>query len=108
MEKHELMIIADYSQGTSLTLEELCEICHVPPHLIDELMAYEIIHPRQATYDQAFDLAELKRIQTALRLQHDFELNLSGVALALDLLDELKMLREEAALLKRHVKTTKL
>jgi chaperone modulatory protein CbpM len=103
MVKHELMIIADYSQDTALSLEELCEICHISSDLIHDLIAYEIIHPKQPSTDRwVFDLAELKRIQIALRLQRDLEVNLAGVAVVLDLLDELEALRKNSELLERH------
>jgi chaperone modulatory protein CbpM len=35
----------------------------------------------------------LARVQRALRLQHDFGVNLAGAALALDLLEEVERLR---------------
>jgi len=103
MDKHELMIIADYSQDVSLTLKELCDICRVSSQLIDDLVEYEIIIPKQSNQEQwLFDIAELKRIQTALRLQRHLELNWAGVALVLDLLDEIHTLREQSVLLEKH------
>jgi chaperone modulatory protein CbpM len=37
----------------------------------------------------------LRRARTALRLQRDLEINLPGVALALELMEELERLRRE-------------
>jgi len=37
----------------------------------------------------------LRRARTALRLQRDLEINLPGVALALELMEELEALRRE-------------
>ncbi|VVC75310.1 Chaperone modulatory protein CbpM [Aquicella siphonis] len=102
MVKHELMIIADYSDESSLTLEELCSICQISPDTVQEFIAYEIIHPAQSRRDQPlFGLAELQRVKTALRLQHDLEVNMAGVALVLDLLDEMESLRARAEFLER-------
>jgi chaperone modulatory protein CbpM len=42
-----------------------------------------------------FSGAALRRARVAVRLERDLELNLAGVALALDLLDELAQLRHE-------------
>ena len=42
-----------------------------------------------------FSGAALRRVRRALRLERDLELNLAGVALALDLMDELEQLRNE-------------
>jgi len=41
-----------------------------------------------------FTYTEIRRVQTAVRLQRDLRINLPGCALALDLLDELEELRQ--------------
>jgi len=43
----------------------------------------------------------LLRVQTTLRLQRDLEVNLAGAVLALELLDEIKQLRQQVAFLQR-------
>lgn len=101
----EIMIIADYSQNDSFTLKELCDICRISSELIDDLMEYQIITEKSFQHEEwRFNNVELKRIQTALRLQHDLEINWSGIALVLDLLDELHALREQSELLERILK----
>lgn len=103
MSEKEIVIIADYSQDTPLTLAELCEICDIPSDFIYHLIEYEIIHPRgSAPNEWVFELAELKRIKTVLRLQRDLEINLAGAAVVLDLLDQLKALDEEVELIEKH------
>lgn len=104
MEKHGIVIIADYSEQTPLTLEELCDVCHISVDMIHQLIDYQIIHERAARLEEwQFDLAELRRIKKALRLQHDLEVNLAGVAVILDLLDQLDELRAHHALLEKHL-----
>ena len=102
MAKKELIIIADYSQQEPLTLEELCKACGISIGFINELIAYDIIHPADELEERVFDLEELKRIKTALRLQRDLEVNLAGAALVLDLLEELEELRAQMALMTKH------
>jgi len=109
MVKHEIKIIADYSQETSLTLDELCDICSISSDVIRDLIAYDIIHPQTENQNQwVFNLVEFQRVKTVLRLQHDLDVNFAGAALALDLLDEIEELRAHAALLERHVLRGKL
>lgn len=94
MKKTDLIIVADYSQKAPLTLEELCKVCSVDVAVVNELIEYEIIHPQGAHAEEwIFDLIQLQRAQTALRLQHDLEVNLPGVAIVLDLLQEIEELR---------------
>lgn len=103
MAKHEIMIIANYSQESLLTVNEICEICHISMDTVEELIAFEIIHPKQTSQNElVFDMHDLQRVKSALRLQHDLEINLAGVAVVLDLLDELHELRERAEFLQRH------
>jgi len=102
--KKEIIIIADYTEQPELSIEEICEICAIEPVLIRELIAYDIIVPAGSEPDEwVFDMVQLKRLQTALRLQHDFELNLAGTALVLQLLDEMEALRIRSELFDKHL-----
>lgn len=102
MEKKELLVIIDYSQETLLSLPELCEVCGISSQYVYDLMAFDIIHPSGETPDQwTFNLSQLSRIKTALRLQRDLEINLAGIALILDLMEEIKKLREQVDFLDR-------
>ena len=104
MNKNTLVIIADYSEGNvPLSLEELCEVCHVSSDFIHQLVEYEIIHPQgESPNEWVFDLRQLQRIKTTLRLQHDLEVNLSGIVLVLDLLEQLDKVRAKIDLLEKH------
>jgi chaperone modulatory protein CbpM len=76
------------------SLAELCSTCRVSEEIVVEIVAEGIVEP--AGIDPAewqFSGLAVARIQRALRLQHDFGVNLPGAALALDLLEELERLR---------------
>lgn len=76
------------------TLVELCRSSHVPE---EEVRAWVIEGLLQPTGDRPEDWrfagSSLRRARTALRLSRDLEVNLAGIALALDLLDEIAALR---------------
>lgn len=99
MKKNEVMIVADYSNQETLTLEELCKICHITPELVTELIQYDIIVLQEP---KAIALTQLRRAQTALRLRRDLEVNFAGAALILDLLEEMEALQRKMALLEKH------
>lgn len=104
MVKKDLIIIADYSTETPLTLQEICDIFDLAPGMIDELIQYDVITPKgQSSELWLFDLNHLLRIKTALRLQRDLEVNLAGAAVILNLLEELKELRAHSDMLERHL-----
>jgi chaperone modulatory protein CbpM len=104
MNKDKMVIIADYSEESSpLSFEELCEICHISSDFINQLIDYEIIHPQgESPNEWVFDLDQLQRIKTTLRLQHDLDVNLAGVVVVLDLLEQLDEIRERIKLFEKH------
>lgn len=77
-----------------LTREELAQLCRVDVSWIDEMIAHGVIAPvRQQTLH--FSAVTITTIRKARRLEQDFALNMPGVALALDLLEEIERLRAE-------------
>jgi len=83
-------------EQTRLSLRELCEACAVRVDFIAELVDEGVIEP--IGYDKShwcFSGVSLQRIRKAKHLQRDLGLNLAGIALALDLIDELQRLRAQ-------------
>ena len=78
------------------TLDELCSSCNVEAEWVTSLVDYGAIDP--VGTDQArwqFAGIAVVRVQRARRLERDLGLNLPGVALALDLLDQIDELRSQ-------------
>lgn len=81
-------------ENLELTLRELCRSCDTHAEFIIELVEYGVLTPAETEERQwRFAGPDLVRIKRAQRLQRDFDLNLSGLALALDLLEEVQQLR---------------
>lgn len=97
------MVVIDRSTEAPLTFAELRAACGISDDFIRSLREYDIICIQGEIPEQwVFDLTQLRRIKTAIRLQRDLEVNLAGIALVLDMLDELEELRNRAALWERH------
>ena len=88
---------------TLFSLSELCERCGVHAEFIVEMIEYGIVAPVTADR-QRFSATALLRVHRARRLQRDLELNLPGLALGLDLLDEIAALRSEVAALRHRLR----
>src|SRR5271167_4573270 len=82
-------------ESVVLTLEELSQICAVDQSHIMEFVEEGILNVVDMRTQWHFSGAALRRARMAVRLERDLELNLAGVALALDLLEELERLRRE-------------
>ena len=80
--------------SVELSLDELCSLCHVTEEIVVEIVAEGIVEPSGAERAQwRFSGIALARVRRVVRLQREFDVNLPGAALALDLLDELERLR---------------
>jgi chaperone modulatory protein CbpM len=79
------------------TLGELCRIVGVQEQLVVEIVEEGIVEPLGAGRGQwRFTGIAVTRIQRVIRLQQEFEVNLPGAALALELLDEIERLKRGA------------
>lgn len=87
-----------FDDHAGLNVDELSRLCTVDRAYIMELVDEGVlaVSGGDAT-DWRFAGAALRRARTALRLQRDLDINLSGVALVLELLEELRRLRGELA-----------
>ena len=81
-------------EQTRLTLSDLCSACAVHAERIIELVDYGVLEPQgREPARWIFAGASLHRARAALRLQRDLDMDLAGVALALELLDEIASLK---------------
>jgi chaperone modulatory protein CbpM len=77
-----------------LTLVELCQACSAEKEHVVTWVFEGVLEPAgESPQDWRFSGESLRRARLALRLSEDLEINPSGVALALDLLDEIARLR---------------
>lgn len=82
----------------TLTLPELSQFCHVQSEWVIALVDYGVLDPlgRDAS-DWRFTPPNVLRARKARRLTHDLGLNLAGVALVLDLIEERNALARKLA-----------
>ncbi|SDX89170.1 chaperone modulator CbpM [Nitrosomonas sp. Nm33] len=80
---------------------ELSHICAVNAEWIISLVEEGILEPMNITSKQwRFSGACLRRVQVIQRLQKDLGVNLAGAALALQLLEEVEILRTRLSIIK--------
>ena len=79
---------------TMWTFEELCLTCHADADWVARLVEHGVIDPVGTTRsDWRFASVSIVRVAKAQRLERDLGVNMPGVAVVLDLLDELDKLR---------------
>jgi len=80
------------------TLVELCRVCSATEEQVTGLVFEGVLEPAgQRIEEWRFAGATLRRARVALRLTRDLEINAAGVALVLDMLDEIESLKARLA-----------
>jgi chaperone modulatory protein CbpM len=91
-------------ETTTITFEEVCCRYHIPKALLQDLIEYGLFNNQTTQINQIrFDQKALKTMETAFRLHKDLEINLAGVALALELLEEMDNMRDELRMLRKQM-----
>lgn len=88
-------------ESYELSFQELCDACAGTEEWIVQLVEEGVLEPlnftehvQQAT-QWRFTAISLQKAHTAKRLQRDLEINPAGVALALDLLEQIDQLQTQ-------------
>src|SRR3984957_15601887 len=84
-----------FDQSTILSIEDLSRMCAVDERHIVEFVEEGVLSVVNVSSEWHFTGDALRRARLAVRLERDLELNLAGVALAVELLEELAQLRRE-------------
>lgn len=101
--RQEMIVIQAVETELELTLEEFCLVCEVEREFIKKLIQHGTIEINGPSVEHArFNAEHLRRVQAALRLHHDLGINHAGIALTLDLLDEIGELRQQLDVLERY------
>ena len=76
------------------TLSELCQVCNGQEEWIIKLVDEGVIDPTGENHiNWRFCATSIRRVHSAMRLERDLGVNIAGIALALDLIDEVEKLR---------------
>lgn len=105
MNPHDLLPVhtGTVIEDDSLTLEQLCNACGVHTDWVISLVEESIIEPQgEEIQVWRFSGGSLVRVRSALRLHRDLGVNLAGIALALDLMEELENLRTQLKIMGRN------
>ncbi len=88
---------------SEITLAELCRVFEIHADDLIELVEYGVVEPFAGQYPSQWRFSghALVRVRRALRLRRDLAIEPAGAALALDLIEELQLLRSRLAALER-------
>jgi chaperone modulatory protein CbpM len=84
-----------FDETAMLSLEDLSRMCSVDARHIVEFVEEGVLNVIEIRSEWHFSGDALRRARLAVRLERDLELNLAGVALAVELIEELEQLRRQ-------------
>lgn len=98
MREHSGAVVGTVLDGhLTLTLNELCRMCGASIELITDMVEEGIVDPAGCgPQEWHFTGEAVQRVQVVRRLTEDLRVNLPGAALALELMEELDALRQQA------------
>lgn len=78
------------------SFSELCDVTELSSHIVIEVVEHGIVEPEGADPESwTFDTQMITLTKKACRLHNDLGIDWSGIALAIQLLDEVEQLRHE-------------
>jgi MerR family transcriptional regulator/heat shock protein HspR len=90
------MLVLSRKDPRLLTLEELADAVRLHPDLIHNFVDFGLLEPvRQDGQRLFFDREAVLRVRAIQRLRRDLGVNLSGVAVILDLTNRLRLMQQE-------------
>jgi len=95
-----VLVGLNLDEEEALTLAELSHACAMHAEWVVSLVEEGVLEPSgRGPASWRFSGASLRRARSAARLQHDLGINVAGVALVLDLIDEMETLRKRLRVL---------
>ena len=82
-----------FDESAMLSVKDLSRMCAVDERHIVEFVEEGVLNVVNVSSEWYFTGSALRRARLAVRLERDLELNLAGVALAVELIEELAQLR---------------
>jgi chaperone modulatory protein CbpM len=87
-----------------IDMQEFCQVVDLPAAFVIEIVEHGILEPQGRQPDEwLFDSAALSIARRAVKLHHELQLEWDGVALALNLLEELERVRAENRMLRQRL-----
>lgn len=106
-DKDRILSVELVEPTATFTLREVCERGNCHAEFVIKLVNYGVIAPVEESTEARqwqFDLDALARLRKAQRLQRDLKMNLPGLAMSLELLDEVQEMRREVDRLNRQLR----
>ncbi|AUC81140.1 chaperone modulator CbpM [Lacinutrix sp. Bg11-31] len=87
-----------------ISIKQLCNYYKVPQSFLDTLYEYELIEIQTFDNDVFIKKTQIRDIEKIIRLHYDLEINIEGVDVIFNLLNQIETLKLENIQLKNQLK----
>ncbi|SRR5690606_29599316 len=91
--KTEVIVGTVLDDSVTVSVDQVCSLCRVQVDWVVELVDQGVVEPVRREGQWHFLGSQLPRLRRALALRRDLGINPAGIALVLELMDELDQLR---------------
>lgn len=82
-------------ESSQYSMEELCELCRIHDDLVHEMINEGLLTPSgDSPKNWIFGGDSIQKAQVAIRLKNDLGVNIPGAALAIELMAQLRELKD--------------
>ncbi len=86
-----------------ISIHKLCESYQVPDSFFEELRQFELIPFETEADELMIDAAVLPEVEKIMRLRFDLNINLEGIDVIVNLLQQIEALKSEIAFLRNRL-----
>ncbi|WP_282070859.1 chaperone modulator CbpM [Polaribacter atrinae] len=87
-----------------ISIQQFCKHYSIPTAFIDELKEYELIEVIVANDDHYIKITQITEVEKMIRLHYDLNINLEGVDVIYNLLNQVDSLKKEITDLQNKLK----
>jgi len=86
-----------------ISIHKICESYQVPESFFEELQAFDLLPVYTETQEPMIEENELPKIEKIMRLHFDLNINMEGIDVIINLLNQIEALHEEIDYLKQRL-----
>jgi chaperone modulatory protein CbpM len=103
MNSNNIIIGVLVDETSTCSFSEVCQRFDISEELLIEIIEQGLFPHQSTPIEQiALDQKSLRKIESAIRLHKDLGINFPGVALAIELLEQIEQMRNELSILRKH------
>jgi len=87
-----------------ISIHKICETYQIPESFFDELMAFDLLPIHKEAQEPMIDENQLPQVEKLMRLHFDLDINMEGIDVIVNLLNQIEQMQDEINELKKRLR----